>query len=582
MGKSWIILLLLFCSIISSGQSANDDSLRVFNQLDSTFRATYENDLATAIKITDHQDRIANLLNQDTLILKVAYNKGDIMLLLGFQDMAMESFFKVLKIAEKIKHVRYESEINYNIASMYCRLGDYTRAKKHINHAYSVAVAGKEYGDTVNFNYCLAEIMVFTGKPEEGISLLKNNIKGAKDLKNYSDVVVGLDELSFFYFEIDRNKLAVEALKESLPFLDLFESNYRRVIVYQHLCESYIGTEQWDSASAYLEKAFKYAHLIKSPEWLYECYKDESWILAHNGKYKEALIAHRKFGQYKDTVFQNDYNNKIAALSSKYALEKKQSEIKLLQKDNALRAEKIKEQRLLRNVILLVTALLIVTLVASFRGWMSRKTRKLQQMFSRTLLKNQEADKKRIAGELHDSIGQNILFIKNQIASQPDNEKKNNMMDAITATIEDVRNISKELYPNQLEKYGLSAAVNTLADKTMEATGIFVSATLESVDSALTSDARINCYRIIQECISNSVKHAAAKAIRITGEIQKNKVVLTIQDNGKGFNSSILESKAQSSFGLLGIEERARLLDGKAQLETSSAGTKTIVTFPIS
>ncbi|MBX2905224.1 MAG: sensor histidine kinase [Taibaiella sp.] len=576
-----LAILVMFASPGFVCYASESDSLAVFNRLDSTFKFVYENDIAQALQIIERQEKISDMLHEDSLTLKVAYNRGDVLLVQGFHDMAAEYYYKVLRIAEKIGHAKYEAQVNYNICNVFTQKGDYASAEKHIRRAYEVAVAGKVYDDTITFNYALGEVWAYTDRLEAGLALVKSNVEGAKLKKDYDNVVVGLDMLSYIYFENDQAGLAVRCLREALPYLEQIESNYRRAVIYQHISEAYLVAGKWDSASYFLEPAFKYARIINSPDWLYECYKDEASILAHQGRYKEALTAHHQYGKYKDTVLQKDYNNKIAALSSGYALEKKQAKIELLQKDNDLRATKIREQKMERNGIVLGSTLSLVLVIAFYRGRMSRKTRHLQRMFSQSLLRNQEADKQRIAQELHDSIGQNILFIKNQVSAQPDDERKEQLIGAITETIDEVRNISKELYPNQLEKYGLAAAVDTLAEKTAEATGTFVSSDLQEIDQKLTRDAKINLYRIIQESIANAVKHAQAKAIRITGEIQKSRIVLTVIDNGRGFDVSKIAQKAQSSFGLLGIEERARLLDGKMQLESTPAGTRLSISIPI-
>lgn len=579
--KRLLSILILFASPGFTCRASDSDSLAVFNRLDSLFKHVYENDITQALQIIERQEKISDMLKQDSLELKVAYNRGDVLLVQGFHDMAAEHYYKVLRIAEKIGHAKYESQVNYNICNVFNQKGDYVSAEKHIRRAYDVAVAGKVYDDTITFNYALGEVWAYTDRLEAGLALVTSNVEGAKLKKEYDNVAVGLDMLSYIYFETDRAELAVRSLREAVPYVEQTNSNYRRAVIYQHLCEAYLVSGKLDSASHYLEKAFKYARIINSPDWLYECYKDQSKILAEQGRFKEALTAHYQYGKYKDTVLQKDYNNKIAALSSGYALEKKQAKIELLQKDNDLRATKIREQKMERNGIMLGSTLSLVLVVVFFRGRMIRKTRDLQRAFSASLLRNQEADKQRIARELHDSIGQNILFIKNQVAAQPGDEKREQLLGAISETIDEVRNISKELYPNQLEKYGLAAAVDTLAEKTTEATGTFVSSDLQAIDNKLTRDYKINLYRIIQEAIANAVKHAHANAIRITGEIHKSRIVLTILDNGKGFDVSKVAQKAQSSFGLLGIEERARLLDGRMQLESTAAGTRVSISIPM-
>ncbi len=575
------VLILITCWHFAAAQSSTVDSLKIFNLLDSTFRATNGTDPAAEIALVARLETIAKFLKSDTLLLKTTANRARLMTVLGFRQKATEEYYKTLTLAKKLNHPNLEAKANYELGGFYQQLGDFKRSSEYFKRAHHVAISNGVYEDTTLINCGIAENMALTGQVQEGIQLLKANAEGAIRKEKYVEAYGALESLAFVYCEHRQNSKSLDCLREVEPFADKINSNVHKTTLYVHLAEMSVTVDQLKEAEKYLDSAFKYVRIINSPEWLYECYKVKSRVAGTQGRYKEAMNAYETFSRYKDTVYRKDYNNKVAALTATYEFEKKQSEIALLQKDNALRKIKIDQQKMQRDIILLTGLLLIVILVASFRGWMNVKTKNLQKAFSRTLLKIQESDKQRIASELHDSIGQNILFIKNQISKQPDSENKERMIETITETIEEVRTISKELYPNQLEKYGLAAAVNALADKTTNATGIFVSASIEDIEQMLTKESKINCYRIIQESISNAVKHARARAVRITGSIQKSKIVLTILDNGTGFDTSLRDKKAQSSFGVLSMEARAKILNGKMEMETSSKGTKVTVTFPI-
>lgn len=182
---------------------------------------------------------------------------------------------------------------------------------------------------------------------------------------------------------------------------------------------------------------------------------------------------------------------------------------------------------------------------------------------------------------LHDSVGQNILFIKNYIHKHGLNTPQ--LDQSIDQSLEEVRNISKDLYPNQLNQYGLGTAVEALCDKVRESTNVFVSSDIQlPEDQMVSKELKINLYRIIQECISNSIKHAAATSIRITGQMIQDRFHLMVQDNGRGFDAELLHNKAATSFGLLNMQERARILSGIFKIEsTPGHGTKNQIIVPI-
>jgi two-component system, NarL family, sensor histidine kinase DegS len=99
---------------------------------------------------------------------------------------------------------------------------------------------------------------------------------------------------------------------------------------------------------------------------------------------------------------------------------------------------------------------------------------------------------------------------------------------------------------------------------------------------ALTKENVLNCYRIVQECINNTLKHAKATAIRITGEMIENKFQLVIQDNGIGIEKNFLQNKVNTSFGMLNMYERTRIMNGKLHIDSKPGkGTKLQFTIPI-
>jgi signal transduction histidine kinase len=225
-----------------------------------------------------------------------------------------------------------------------------------------------------------------------------------------------------------------------------------------------------------------------------------------------------------------------------------------------------------------LSSIIIVLLI---RNRNQKNKQKMQQQFATQLLATQEAERQRIAKELHDSVGQNILFIKNQIQKIFSNTNPT-LTQSVDNALQEVRAISKDLYPNQLDQYGLIAAVETLCEQVKLGTDLFISSELQIEDYKLSKEIKINCYRIIQESLSNIIKHAKASAVRITATMENGWLQLIIQDNGIGFDNTNKMRSAQHSFGLLNLEERVHLLNGKFAIESDAGkGTKLLFAMPI-
>ena len=213
-----------------------------------------------------------------------------------------------------------------------------------------------------------------------------------------------------------------------------------------------------------------------------------------------------------------------------------------------------------------------------------------QAAFARQLIESQEGERKRIAGELHDSLGQRLVVIKNLallVLNQPAaGANGQSQIDEISAeasnAINEVKEISYNLRPYQLDRLGLTKAIEAVLAKAQAASGIEFVADLTSLDHVFSPDLEINLYRIVQECVNNIVKHSAASRATVTIRREGARAVLTIGDNGKGFvpGSAVAAEVGKGGFGLIGIGERARLLGGRVAIQ-SAPGSGTTVTVSI-
>ena len=240
------------------------------------------------------------------------------------------------------------------------------------------------------------------------------------------------------------------------------------------------------------------------------------------------------------------------------------------------------------------------SLLILFALWLvwRRRIRHLEQAaalhlsFSRQLIASQEMERKRLAAELHDSLGQRLIIIKNLALLllhsngtgqlQPsEREKVEEISSEVTGAVSEVKEISYNLRPYRLDRLGLTVALQSIIDSASSASEIHFSAELDHVDNLLPKDAEINFYRIVQECINNVLKHSGAMSVIVHVRQSEGKLHMMIRDDGKGFATDRLAPHSRSGgFGLTGIAERAELLGGKAVIH-SAPGQGTTVSVEI-
>ncbi len=571
-------LLLSTFSFFASAQENRDALLQEYRHLDSACVAMDFTNLPLLLEKGKRMYEIARVLQIDTLVLNANQLQGQVLESIGVFDAALKIHYESLALAEKNKHCTHTWRSLTMIARVFQTMGDYEKSLEFGFKAKQAAIQCKSYRDTIYLNYEIGFNKAKMGDWAGGIKLIEQNLQVAKNISSSEDIFFGYDNLANMFFESDKPEKALEYALELLKIPEAWEGDFEKAQVFQHFAEIYAKLKDWDNAQKYQQEALDIATTLGMNDWIYECYKVQSWIDEGRGDYKSALKNHQLYLTLKDSVYQDQYKEKIAAMSALYELESKQKTISLLEKDQQLKSVQIEEQRILMLVGLLALSLLILA-IRFHNQW---KTNRMREAFSQDLINAQEQERQRISKELHDSVGQNILFVKNRLQRlSPAPEAA--LVDSVDAALQEVRNIAKDLYPNQLEQYGLGSAVDSLCELAQESSGIFASSDLQGIDEKLSREAKINCYRIVQECINNTLKHAEASAIRISSNLHPDKVELVVQDNGKGFDKTLLEQTANRSFGMINMAERIKMLRGKLDLDTGvQKGTRLTFSIPIS
>ncbi|HWO01837.1 MAG TPA: two-component regulator propeller domain-containing protein [Blastocatellia bacterium] len=246
-----------------------------------------------------------------------------------------------------------------------------------------------------------------------------------------------------------------------------------------------------------------------------------------------------------------------------------------------------------RPVFVALASLSLVTiLVLVFRRRIIRlqRAKEAQEAFSRQLIASQEQERKRIATGLHDSLGQQLLVIKNWAmielsATREDGSSREGLNEISTTAsqaIEEVREIIYDLRPYQLDKIGLASTIRFMVEKVAAASKVNFDVAVDDIDGLFSYDSEITLYRVVQECVNNIVKHAHATGARVAIERNGSSINITIEDNGCGFEQEAARASDSRSggLGLTGITERVRILGGKRTIESSpGAGTTIAITI---
>lgn len=205
---------------------------------------------------------------------------------------------------------------------------------------------------------------------------------------------------------------------------------------------------------------------------------------------------------------------------------------------------------------------------------------------SASVVEAREEERRRIARELHDELGQRLTALKIDLANLaasaalgPDDPRVAGMSAMIDDTLASVRRIASDLRPLMLDDLGLNAAIEWLARDASRRMGIEVRARLPAQEPAIDQRVAIALYRMVQEALTNVARHARASRVRIELRSEKASLLLSVVDDGVGLADGALERGG--SYGLLGLRERAHMLGGEVQVSAEpGGGTRLAVRLP--
>lgn len=187
-------------------------------------------------------------------------------------------------------------------------------------------------------------------------------------------------------------------------------------------------------------------------------------------------------------------------------------------------------------------------------------------------LETQEGVARRFSHELHDELGQALTAIKANLSTlrggKPDEARVDDCMQLVDQAIRDVREMSQLLRPTILDDFGLDAALQSLADSFSQRTGIEVKYRSDLGGKRLRDETETHLFRIAQEALTNVARHSAATSVAIAVEGHGDGLVLSIRDNGKGFDSAA--PRVSSGLGLAGMETRARGCGGTLKVTAAN------------
>ena len=485
-------------------------------------------------------------LNDKANIAALDHNLGVLYRYLEDYDSSIKSYKNAISILLNLEDKKEDLAKSYNMLGVSFRRSDQLdSAKTYYEKAKNIFTQIGSHSNIYRVNGNLAVLNSIQNNYAESLILNFENLKYYQKTNNNASICGTLYNIS-----VDYSKL----------------KNYKKALAY---CDQTIA----------VAKAYNFKSKLKSSYW------KKSEIQQNLHQYKDAYENYKIYKKYSDSLLNKESIQKIQAVELNYKFNQEklkdslfyvneknnsESKIKILTGEN-----KIKNQWILFGSLGFISLLIILYLYKTKK--FSQKKRYLQELYSRNLIKSQENEKTKIARELHDSIGQKLMLLTKGIKNT-DNEKLYNLADK---TLEELREISKDLHPEIIERIGVTTSIKALISEFDDNTELFFTFDSLNIDPFISKETGLHIYRILQESLSNIVKHANAKSVYVSILKKSSYILIVVKDNGIGFDFK-KKLKNSDSLGMKTLKERAKIINGNIKIQSIiGKGTKTTLLIPV-
>ncbi|HSC55440.1 MAG TPA: sensor histidine kinase [Phnomibacter sp.] len=465
----------------------------------------------------------------------------------GNIDGALQYHHKALAIREKIHDVAGMGASYVNVGNCYVLLNRFTEAIPFLEKAESYTRAGNNYESLASALNNLGICYLYQHQYSKALPYSEEALDIRRQLNDIRSQVISANVLGRIFNGLKRHADAEKLLLETMAITDTMQSSLQeKIALYDVLAQTYEGS----------------------------------------GKFDKALQAERMRIKYIDSMKVTDMNARFSEMETRY---------QTLQKEQQIAAQQFAIDK--RNYILVgIIVLLLLGALLAYNYYNRFKLKKEQQLqaavmkqqelATKAVMQAEENERRRIASELHDGVGQmmsaarmNLSAFETELPTLSENTKAKfeTIINLVDDSCKEVRTVSHNMMPNALLKKGLAAAVREFIDK-IDSKMLKVHLYAEGLNERIDANTETMVYRVVQECVNNVIKHSGANKLDISLLNDADGLSITIEDNGKGFNATDIQK--MEGIGVKNIQSRIAFLKGTVEWN-SRPGNGTLVAIQV-
>lgn len=517
---------------------------------------------------------------------------------LGDYDKALESWTNSAMIFEPMQHP-FLSGVYGNLAEVYQRIHEPAKTDEY--HKKAIAVAEKSGSERALalrlLNY--STTLIFRDEFAEATAVMKR----------VEPLLMKLDNtflrIQFYYNTAFINKnnknydAAVANYRKALYYARVSEDVQKSAEILEGFSDCLIDIGRMSEAKLYLDTLTQVANKHSLRPALRSAYQNLAKWYTKAGRYKDANVYLEKTMALSDSMLSEESKQSIADLEVRYNVERKVREINQLKAEAEVQQLTIDRKDTLNYILIGSAVTLLVILSLSF--WSYKQKQKLQEQriseletekqlaATEAVLKGEDQERTRMAKDLHDGLGGMLSGIKhsfntmkgNLIMTPENHQAFERSMDMLDSSIKELRRVAHNMMPEALVRFGLDTALKDYCHDISQGGALQVNyQSMGAIDEGLDQTTSVTIYRIVQELVTNTMKHASARSAIVQLTRTDGQLALTIEDDGKGFDTRILGQP--KGMGWTNIQHRVDFLKGRLDVSSGTGkGTSVHIEFDI-
>ncbi|MBI3138604.1 MAG: sensor histidine kinase [Sphingobacteriales bacterium] len=499
---------------------------------------------------------------------------------------ALDYFFAGIKRYEAMDSNHFNLPILYtNIINSYYNLGKFETALSYCAKAYPKIMTmgnnASRMGICLNYGRLLRKL----NRRKESDYYFERGRALADSLQDDFYLAKYYQLMTMFSHEEGDDVQAYSYIQAGLPHIEKTGFAADITSYYNWVATVSTALKKYGMAGDYLDKAYA---LAKENDFLLmkkDVFGNRAELEKSQGHYQAAVSYLDSFGLLRDSLLHLENADRIEFLDARYQAEKKEVQIGQLQAEKEVQKLNLQRKNIWNYILAGAALLLAVISFLVFRNFRQRQLLQQQRiqeletqqqlLATEAVLKGEEQERTRLAKDLHDGLGGMLSGIKysfqtmkGNLIMTPENQQAfERSMDMLDSSIREMRRVAHNMMPEALVKFGLTTAIRDFCEEINRSGALQVSyQSIGMEKEQISQTTAITIYRIVQELLNNTMKHAAARTAIVQLSKTGRGISITVEDDGKGFDTALL--KGARGIGWSNIQSRVEYLKGRLDIQS--------------